>query len=120
MNPLSAIYGQFVSARNRLYDGGVFKAHKLSAPVISVGNLSVGGSGKTPFVILLGELLKQRRIDFDVLSRGYGRKTSGILEVDPNGKAVIKLGYSRRGIMARACIFLTTDSSIAIWYVISI
>jgi len=85
LNPLSAIYGQFVSARNRLYDGGVFNAHRLSGPVISVGNLSVGGSGKTPFVILLGELLKQRGIDFDVLSRGYGRKTSGVLQVDATG-----------------------------------
>jgi tetraacyldisaccharide 4'-kinase len=55
--------------------------------VISVGNLSVGGSGKTPFVILLGELLKQRGIPFDVLSRGYGRKTRGVLSVNPNGSA---------------------------------
>jgi tetraacyldisaccharide 4'-kinase len=53
--------------------------------VISVGNVSVGGSGKTPFVIMLGELLKQRGIEFDVLSRGYGRKTRGAMLVDPNG-----------------------------------
>jgi tetraacyldisaccharide 4'-kinase len=57
----------------------------LAGPVISVGNISLGGSGKTPFVILLGELLKQRGIAFDVLSRGYGRATRGVLEVDPNG-----------------------------------
>jgi tetraacyldisaccharide 4'-kinase len=55
--------------------------------VISVGNLSVGGSGKTPFVIALGELLKARGIHFDVLSRGYGRKTRGVLVVDPQGDA---------------------------------
>ena len=54
-------------------------------PVISVGNLSAGGSGKTPFVILLGELLKARGISFDVLSRGYGRETRGVLLVDPGG-----------------------------------
>jgi tetraacyldisaccharide 4'-kinase len=71
--------------RNGLYDRGVLKTHPLSQPVISVGNLSVGGSGKTPFVILLGELLKARNIRFDVLSRGYGRRTRGVLEVDPNG-----------------------------------
>ena len=53
--------------------------------MISVGNISVGGSGKTPFVIMLGELLKQRGIAFDVLSRGYGRKTRGSMLVDPNG-----------------------------------
>ncbi len=50
-----------------------------------MGNISVGGSGKTPFVILLGGLLKDRGIPFDVLSRGYGRKTRGVLAVDPNG-----------------------------------
>jgi tetraacyldisaccharide 4'-kinase len=55
--------------------------------VISVGNLSTGGSGKTPFVILLGELLKARGIRFDVLSRGYSRATRGVLLVDPGGLA---------------------------------
>jgi tetraacyldisaccharide 4'-kinase len=85
LTPLSTIYGAVVQTKNSLYDRGVLKPHRLSAPVISVGNLSVGGSGKTPFVIMLGELLKQRRIPFDVLSRGYGRKTRGVLAVDPNG-----------------------------------
>ena len=60
---------------------------RLEGPVISVGNLSVGGSGKTPFVILLGELLKARGIPFDVLSRGYGRQTRGVLLVDPGGSS---------------------------------
>jgi tetraacyldisaccharide 4'-kinase len=71
--------------RNRLYDHGLLTARRLSGPVISVGNISVGGSGKTPFVILLGGLLKERGIPFDVLSRGYGRKTRGVLAVDPSG-----------------------------------
>jgi tetraacyldisaccharide 4'-kinase len=85
VNPLGAIYGAVVHARNGLYTRGILKTQRLSAPVISVGNISVGGSGKTPFVILLGELLQQRGIPFDVLSRGYGRKSTGVLEVDPNG-----------------------------------
>lgn len=85
MNPLSAIYGTAIKTRNRVYDRGLLKAHKLSGAVISVGNISVGGSGKTPFVILLGNLLKERGIPFDVLSRGYGRKTREVLAVDPNG-----------------------------------
>jgi tetraacyldisaccharide 4'-kinase len=50
-----------------------------------VGNISAGGSGKTPFVMLLGELLQVRGIKFDVLSRGYGRKSRGVLLVDPAG-----------------------------------
>jgi len=85
MNPVSAIFGAGVALRNALYDRGVFKVHKLARPVVSIGNISMGGSGKTPFVIALGELLKQRGIEFDVLSRGYGRRSTEIAVVDPNG-----------------------------------
>jgi tetraacyldisaccharide 4'-kinase len=84
---LSSIYGRVVAARNNLYDRAILRTRRLNGPVISVGNLSVGGSGKTPFVILLGELLKARGINFDVLSRGYGRKSSGTFLVDPGGLA---------------------------------
>jgi len=86
-NPLSAIYGVVAGVRHALYDHGWLRARLLGGSVISVGNLSTGGSGKTPFVILLGELLKARGISFDVLSRGYGRKTQGVLLVDPGGLA---------------------------------
>jgi tetraacyldisaccharide 4'-kinase len=85
VNPLSSVYGFITGTRNRFYDSGLLKSHRLSRPVISVGNISVGGSGKTPFVIMLGELLKQRGIAFDVLSRGYGRETRGTMMVDPTG-----------------------------------
>jgi len=85
LNPLSAIYGGVVGTRNALYDRGVLRAQRLHSPVISVGNLSTGGSGKTPFVMLLGELLKARGIKFDVLSRGYGRQSRGVRLVDPAG-----------------------------------
>jgi tetraacyldisaccharide 4'-kinase len=85
LNPLSTIYGGIVGARNVLYDHRVLRARRLTGAVISVGNISVGGSGKTPFILLLGELLKARGIKFDVLSRGYGRKTHGVLAVDPAG-----------------------------------
>ena len=83
--PLSATYGGVVAARNALYDRRWLRVRRLRGAVISVGNLSAGGSGKTPFVILLGELLKARGIRFDVLSRGYGRKSRGVLLVDPGG-----------------------------------
>jgi len=85
LNPLSAIYGGVVGARNALYDRGLLRARQLQGTVISIGNLSAGGSGKTPFVLLLGELLKARGLKFDVLSRGYGRKSRGVLLVDPAG-----------------------------------
>jgi tetraacyldisaccharide 4'-kinase len=87
LNILSSIYGGGVALRGVLYDRGIFRTHRLQAPVVSVGNLSTGGSGKTPFVILLGEMLKARGITFDVLSRGYGRKSGGTLLVDPGGLA---------------------------------
>jgi tetraacyldisaccharide 4'-kinase len=87
LNPLSAIYGAAVGARNALYDRGWLRQRRLQGPVISVGNLLAGGSGKTPFVMLLGELLKARGIKFDVLSRGYGRKSRGVQLVDPAGLA---------------------------------
>jgi tetraacyldisaccharide 4'-kinase len=85
MNPLSTIFGAGVAVRNALYDRGIIKARRLACPVISVGNISVGGSGKTPFVIALGRLLKERGIEFDVLSRGYRRRGAGVAIVDPNG-----------------------------------
>jgi tetraacyldisaccharide 4'-kinase len=87
MKVLSSIYGAAIRARNALYDRGALPAHRLQGPVISVGNLSVGGSGKTPFVILLGQLLKARGIRFDILTRGYGRATRGVALVDPGGSA---------------------------------
>ena len=85
MSILGSIYGTVIYVRNALYDSGVYKSHELQGPVVSIGNLSVGGSGKTPFTILLGELLKAKQIKFDVLSRGYCRDTSDVLLVDPAG-----------------------------------
>jgi tetraacyldisaccharide 4'-kinase len=85
MNPASIIFGAVVALRNSLYDRGRLKAQKLTRPVVSIGNISVGGSGKTPFVIALGELLQQRGIVFDVLSRGYGRTSTEIAVVDRDG-----------------------------------
>jgi tetraacyldisaccharide 4'-kinase len=87
MNPLTGLYVAATALRNTLFDRGMLSSRRLEQPVVSVGNLSVGGSGKTPFVIALGELLKARGIRFDVLSRGYGRKTRGVLVVDTRGNA---------------------------------
>lgn len=85
MTSLSTLFGAAVSARNALYQRGVLPSRRLERPVVSIGNLSVGGSGKTPLVLLLGDLLRQRGIAFDVLSRGYGRQTRGVAVVDPGG-----------------------------------
>jgi tetraacyldisaccharide 4'-kinase len=87
MNPLTGIYAAASALRNSLFDRRVLAVRRLERPVVSVGNLSVGGAGKTPFVIALGELLKARDTRFDVLSRGYGRKTRGVRVLEPNGSA---------------------------------
>ena len=87
MNVFSSIFGAGVRVRNALYDRGMVRARELRGQVISVGNLSVGGSGKTPFVMLLGEMLKSRGVPFDILSRGYGRSKRGIAKVDPEGSS---------------------------------
>jgi tetraacyldisaccharide 4'-kinase len=84
VNPLSASYAAIAAARNLLYDTGFFSG-KLEGPVVSIGSLSAGGAGKTPFLIMLGELLKTHGVAFDVLSRGYGRATRGVRRVDLAG-----------------------------------
>lgn len=80
--PFSMIYGSIVALRRSLFDWGLFKRKKSAIPSVVVGNLTVGGTGKTPFVIWLAGMLAEKQPA--VLSRGYGRKTSGFLEVLPN------------------------------------
>jgi tetraacyldisaccharide 4'-kinase len=87
MSGLGSLFGVGVRMRNALYDAGTLRARHLQGPVISIGNISVGGAGKTPFTILLGELLKARGIKFDVLSRGYHRESRGVVMVDRAGTA---------------------------------
>ncbi|HYK34950.1 tetraacyldisaccharide 4'-kinase [Alloacidobacterium sp.] len=85
--PLTSLYATLVATKNAVYDRGLAKAQQLRWPVISVGNISVGGSGKTPFAIALAKLLKQQGALVDVLSRGYGRRSSVVECVDPAGSA---------------------------------
>jgi tetraacyldisaccharide 4'-kinase len=87
-NLLAGVFGAGVAFRNQLYDSRRLRVNELRGPVVSIGNISVGGSGKTPFTILLGTLLKQRGISFDILSRGYRRRTTGVMVVDPNGSSL--------------------------------
>ncbi len=68
------LVGAVAGLRNRLYDHGWLPAHRLQLPVVSVGNLSVGGTGKTPMVLLLARSLAERGFRPGILSRGYGAK----------------------------------------------
>ncbi len=84
LQTLSALYGSAARARLYLYDKGVFRTRKLLRPVISVGNLTTGGTGKTPVVRFLAELLIDAGYRPSILSRGYrGRaESTGVLVSD--------------------------------------
>ena len=86
--PLVPFYALVISIRNQFFDKNVFRSHSVNAGVISVGNISVGGSGKTPLVIALTNLLKESGKKVGVLSRGYGRNTRGYLLVS-DGKNIL-------------------------------
>lgn len=79
---MALLYGAGVSVRHKLFDWGWRRAHSFDIPIICVGNLTVGGTGKTPVVEML---VRRLRMDYNiaVLSRGYGRRTKGYLEVLP-------------------------------------
>ncbi len=79
--PFSVLYGLVVFVRNQLYDWNILKSTEFEVPVISIGNITVGGTGKTPHVEYLTELLKDK-FKVVTLSRGYKRKTSGFLWVE--------------------------------------
>src|ERR1700744_4730597 len=76
--PLSLVYGLITSIRNWLYDAGLFRSKAFDFPVISIGNLEVGGAGKSPMTEYLIRMFKAD-LKVATLSRGYGRVTSGFL-----------------------------------------
>lgn len=79
---LSAIYGAVTSIRRALYHNGVLRSYRLSVPVAVVGNITAGGTGKTPLVIAIVEALHQRGFKPGVVSRGYGGSGLGTTIVD--------------------------------------
>ena len=81
LRPLSWLYGLGVGFRNFLFEAGVLKSHSYATPVIAVGNITVGGTGKTPHVEYLIRLLKDKA-NLAVLSRGYKRKSHGFVLAD--------------------------------------
>ncbi len=81
--PVSWIYGLAISLRNKLYDGGVKKSRSWDIPVLCVGNITVGGTGKTPMCeMLIGHF--RERYNVALVSRGYKRKSKGYLVVEAN------------------------------------
>ena len=83
--PFSVLYDGITRLRNAFYDWGVFKSTDSKIPAVAVGNLRVGGTGKTPMVEFL---IRSFRSDYAVatLSRGYGRVTKGFRKVNSDSK----------------------------------
>ncbi len=75
--PLSWIYTLFIVIRRLCYQSGLIAVNQIDVPVIIVGNISVGGTGKTPLVIWLAEYFKEKGFKPGIVSRGYGGKLSG-------------------------------------------
>jgi tetraacyldisaccharide 4'-kinase len=86
--PTVPVYALLIRVRNFLFDKKIFKSKKVKGRIISVGNITVGGSGKTPATIYITELLKKKGINVGVLSRGYRRKSRGYVLVS-DGKDIL-------------------------------
>ena len=87
--PLSLVYGSIIWIRNKLYDREWFSLSAFDVPIISVGNITTGGTGKTPMTEYLIRMLQGQRVA--VLSRGYKRKSEGFLLATPH-TGVLDLG----------------------------
>lgn len=92
--PFVPVYAFIISIRNWFFEKGIFKSVSVNAKVISVGNITVGGSGKTPLVIYLTKLLKNEGKKVGVLSRGYGRKSKGYFLVSDGEKMIADVEQS--------------------------
>lgn len=86
--PFSVLYGLITSIRNFLFDKGILKSYSFDLPVIAVGNLTVGGTGKTPLIEYLIRLLSPE-YQVATLSRGYKRKSEGFVLADENSDAAL-------------------------------
>lgn len=78
--PAALLYEAGVTLRHRLFDWGILKSVRFDIPIICIGNITVGGTGKTPMAEMIIDYMSQTR-NVALLSRGYGRKTKGYLEV---------------------------------------
>ena len=85
LSAASWLYAKSIGLRNALYEKGIFESHSLSARTISIGNITTGGTGKTPIVAYVAKILAARREKVCILSRGYGRS-------DPRKRVLVSDG----------------------------
>lgn len=85
LTPPSLLYGLAVRARNACWERGIFRPEHVAAHVVSIGNLTVGGTGKTPVTIWLAEALTRRGRRVGVVARGYGKRRPGVVIVGSDG-----------------------------------
>jgi tetraacyldisaccharide 4'-kinase len=89
LSPAAKVYEAGVRLRNWLYSEGLFRVHQLKQPVISVGNLTMGGTGKTPTIIVLGQLLQRAGYLVSILLRGYKGLNQGRPLLVSNGRTIL-------------------------------
>ncbi len=87
--PLGFVYGRLMDVRNAMYDRGVLRTHSLGARTISIGNLTTGGTGKTPLVALTSRILADQGERVCVLTRGYGRRNENERVLVSDGNEVL-------------------------------
>lgn len=92
--PFVPVYAFIIWLRNFFFDTNIFKSRNVNAKIISVGNITVGGSGKTPVTIYITELLKNEGRNVGVLSRGYRRKSRGFILVSDGDKILTTVSKS--------------------------
>lgn len=83
--PVAIAFGAVVAVRRVLFELGVLRIHRVAAPVVIVGNVSVGGTGKTPLVAWLAHRLTERGRRVGIVTRGYGGASASVCEVPPGG-----------------------------------
>ena len=87
--PFSGFYGAVTKARLALYNAGVFNAQRIAAPVISVGNITAGGTGKTPLVEWIARYLANDSYRACILTRGYGRANERERVIVSDGETIL-------------------------------
>lgn len=110
LKPLSVAYGAVTATRNKMFDVGVLEQRSFDIPILVVGNIAVGGTGKTPHVEFLVDLLHEK-YHIGVLSRGYNRRTKGFRQASDQSNAreigdepyQIYRKFGKKGVMVAVC-----------------